>query len=417
MSRQIVVEIVGDASRFNKGVDQAITKTEGITGKLKGVGKGMVIGAGIGAFNLLTTAIETGVSALGDAYDAFLEDQKGQAMLAQALKNNIPNWDGNTAGAEEYASAQARLGFADDEVRESLGQLVGITHDLTEAQELNTLAQDLARAKGIELSAATDIVTKAHEGNGKALKALGVDIGGAKTAAEMLDAIQKNVTGSAETWAATNSGKVAVSQVKVGEAMEKVGGVVNRFAEILLPALADAFVWISDNVLPPLVDALDWIADNVIPPLSDVITFLTDEVIPPLGDAFEGIGKIVDRVFKVVPAAIKTAINAVIGTVNGIIRAINSISIHVSIPNPLGGEFRLDWNGVNLGYIPYLHTGGVVPGMPGTNVLAMLQAGERVTPAGDGAGVTVVVNGNIYGVSGLDELVGLLAIRLRALGA
>jgi hypothetical protein len=55
--------------------------------------------------------------------------------------------------------------------------------------------------------------------------------------------------------------------------------------------------------------------------------------------------------------------------------------------------------------------------MPGTNVLAMLQAGERVTPAGDGAGVTVVVNGNIYGVSGLDELVGLLAIRLRALGA
>ena len=36
--------------------------------------------------------------------------------------------------------------------------------------------------------------------------------------------------------------------------------------------------------------------------------------------------------------------------------------------------------------IPKFHTGGVVPGMAGTEVLAILQAGERVSPRGTGGG-------------------------------
>lgn len=40
--------------------------------------------------------------------------------------------------------------------------------------------------------------------------------------------------------------------------------------------------------------------------------------------------------------------------------------------------------------LPVLHSGGVVPGVPGSDVLAMLQAGERVIPrSGGGAGGTV----------------------------
>ena len=58
---------------------------------------------------------------------AFKEDQASQALLGTALKNNIPNWDGNAKGVEKYASAQAKLGFADDDVRTSIGQLIGVT--------------------------------------------------------------------------------------------------------------------------------------------------------------------------------------------------------------------------------------------------------------------------------------------------
>jgi hypothetical protein len=42
--------------------------------------------------------------------------------------------------------------------------------------------------------------------------------------------------------------------------------------------------------------------------------------------------------------------------------------------------------------IPRMHTGGVVPGPPGSEMLALLQAGERVTPAGQGGGTIIVIN-------------------------
>lgn len=46
--------------------------------------------------------------------------------------------------------------------------------------------------------------------------------------------------------------------------------------------------------------------------------------------------------------------------------------------------------------LPTFHTGGVVPGMPGQEVLALLRAGERVTPAGQGgSGVTMTFGGNV----------------------
>jgi len=95
------------------------------------------------------------------------------------------------------------------------------------------------------------------------------------------------------------------------------------------------------------------------------------------------IGGVIDGIL----GAIKGAINLVVGLVNGVIDGINSFNIHVDVPNPFGGSLaKVDWEGLNLGKIPYLHDGGIVPGLPGTNVLTVLQAGELVTP-------TVLANG------------------------
>jgi hypothetical protein len=457
MSRDLTIRILGESKDFNRAVDGAITKTEGITGKLRGVGKGMVLGAGIGAFNLLTSAIDLGISKLGEAAEAFRADETSQKLLAQALKNNIANWDGNTAGVEAYATAQAKLGFADDEVRTSIGTLIGVTHDLTEAQKLNSLAQDLARAKGISLEQATDAVSKAAVGNGRALKSLGIDITGVTGAAGFLDAIQKNVTGSAETWAATNEGKLAVSNVAVGEAMEKVGKIVNDVGQVAAPILAEALTVLVDvlgavweaigpivgelvNALQPAFKAIGPVASRVFGTIRDVVTQLTPAfrivfgaigtiisgaitfwgglfdglmvVLGVLGDAFRAVGTVVGRVFGAIAPIVRGAINFVIGAVNGIIRAINGLQIHVHMDTPVG-SINFDWGGLNLPHLPYLHAGGVVPGAPGSDVLAVLQAGERVTPANARPGVTVIVNGNIYGLSGVDELMDMIAIRLK----
>lgn len=458
MTRQIVVEIVGDADKFGKATDQAITKSGSLTDKLKGVGKGMTLGVGIAAFGLLENAVGTAIGKLGEAAEAYRADQAGQALLANALQNNIPNWDGNAAGAEKYAAAQGRLGFADDEVRASLGQLVGITHDLTAAQDLNSLAQDIARAKGIDLAAATDIVTKAAQGNGKALKGLGVDIGGAKTAAEMLEAVQKNVKGSAEKWAATNEGKLTVSNVKVGEAMEKVGGIVDKVSQVVLPVLADAFsnivdalsdVWVAiqpvistvARQLQPVFQAIGRVAGEVFGAIVSVVKGLqpvfqtvfdvvskiigvqikvwttafdiVKAAIRVLQDVFKGLGDFIGRVFSTVGGVVKGAINGVIGIINGVISAINGIQVHIHF-----GPVNLDWNGLNIPHIPRLHAGGIVPGAPGTDVLTMLQAGERVIAAGSAGGggaVTIIFNGPVYGED-IDDLTRRIASRLRFAG-
>jgi hypothetical protein len=59
-------------------------------------------------------------------------------------------------------------------------------------------------------------------------------------------------------------------------------------------------------------------------------------------------------------------------------------------------------------HIPSLHQGGIVPGAPGSETLALLQAGERVTPAGRAGGATIVVNVN-GSVLSARELVGVIA--------
>lgn len=320
MARQIVVEIVGDSKKFGSAVDEAVSKSSGLKSKLGGVGKGFMMGVGFGAVGLVTGAIDGLVGTLGDANAAFNEDQAGARMLSKALQNNIPDWNGNEAAINKYIDAQGRLGFSDDEVRASLGKLVGVTHDATKAQNLNSLAQDLARSKGISLEQATNIVTKAYQGNGKALKGLGVDIGSAKTGTEMLDAVMKNANGSAEEYAATNEGKLAASNIKVGEAMEKIGGIVAQVSSVVMPALADAFSgvvdlitsnlptiqpivqtvmtgiqtaveWITLNVLPPLGQAFQWIIDNVLPVVVEQFNFIATNIFPLVAAALDWISK------------------------------------------------------------------------------------------------------------------------------
>jgi hypothetical protein len=375
-----------------------LTTSEGFKSAVMGVG----MGAGMAAFNVLSGAIDTAVGKLGETGAAFREDQAGQELLAQALKNNIPAWDGNRKGAEDFAGSLGRLGFADDEVRVSLGQLVGVTHDLTAAQNLTSLAADLARSKGIDLATATDIVTKAHEGNGKALKALGVDIGTAKTAAEMLTAIQTNAAGSAETWAATNEGRLTVSQVAVGEAMEKVGKIVDAVSQVAIPLLADAFVAVTDFMDQNLGPAFKVIGDNM-----DIVKVAGLALGVLFGVTL--VASLGSYVIAAGTAAVATIAAlgpwlALAAAVGAVILLFDKISKMPPTKLPgitgLGGSTgNRDANGNYIGpSIQGYASGGVVPGPVGIPTLAIVHGGETITPAGRG-GLTVGAI-NINGASG-----------------
>ena len=187
-------------------------------------------------------------------------------------------------------------------------------------------------------------------------------------------------------------------QFVASKAIPPLRSAIEWVVKNVLPALGAAFDWIVKNVLPPVVTALKWVADNVLPALGQGFAFFTDKVLPALSNAFQGIGKIVGQVFGAVAGTVKSAINTVIGLINGMIRAIDAVQIHVHLnpPSPLP-SIDFDWNGVGLHQLPYLHSGGIVPGTPGADVLAILQAGERVLPRGATGGGQPSVVVNIYG--------------------
>ncbi|OLF07758.1 hypothetical protein BLA60_25860 [Actinophytocola xinjiangensis] len=98
---------------------------------------------------------------------------------------------------------------------------------------------------------------------------------------------------------------------------------------------------------------------------------------------FSGIGNGIKNAFK-------GAVNFVIGILNTAINAINGL---INGANLIPGI-----NIPNIPQIPRLHTGGVVPGMIGSEQLAILQAGERVVPRGQGGGggaATVAFSGDV----------------------
>lgn len=81
-----------------------------------------------------------------------------------------------------------------------------------------------------------------------------------------------------------------------------------------------------------------------------------------------------------------------------------------SVPNwvPIVGG-----NSISAPRLPKFHSGGTVPGAPGTEMMAILQAGERVSPAGSGGGVVLEVRSSGNRVD--DLLVEILrsAVRIR----
>jgi phage-related protein len=118
-----------------------------------------------------------------------------------------------------------------------------------------------------------------------------------------------------------------------------------------------------------------------------------------IGSAFSGIASSISGPFRSAFNFIASAWN---NTVGGL-----SFSIPSWVPG-IGG------NSFGVPRIPYFHSGGVVPGVVGTNVLAMVQAGERVgSVASRGGGDRVVVNvaGRQVADALLDDLRG--AIRTR----
>lgn len=214
----------------------------------KGFVQGLGLAGGLGAARLFSTAIGKVEDVLGDATKAALEEEDSIQALGSALRASIPAWDGNTTAIERVLTARMKLGFSDDEQRNSLARLVTVTHDVDKALDIERLAMDLARFKKVDLATATQSLILVEGGQYRGLKQLIGSTTDITTQTQALAAVQRAASGAAADYAATNSGKLLVSQDNVGESMEKLGKITLPIVVAATQAAADMATDLAGNL-------------------------------------------------------------------------------------------------------------------------------------------------------------------------
>lgn len=347
-------EMVAGGTAAGQGMGASIKTALSPKNLLAGVGMGI----GLQLFQQAQQAL-TGL--LSDAQAAYREDQVSVERLGQALKNNIPAWDGNTVAIEKVIKANMRLAFGDEEQRDSMALLVGATKNVAEAQQIEAAAMDLARVKKVDLATATQSLILAHAGNYRGLKALGITLDSTATFTEALTQVTKIAGGQAEIYANTDLGKQEAAQIRVQESLETLGGIISKVSSVALPILAgalagalDLFGILGDNMDiagPALLVVGGAILGVMVPALLAMAVAAWTAALPVIALAapFVALGAVVvllalafEKNFMGIQGIVKAGAAVIIGVAKGIIGtwlnlAGTLVSVAAGIPGPWQG--------------------------------------------------------------------------------
>jgi hypothetical protein len=146
-----------------------------------------------------------------------------------------------TAQFEAAARANTNLGFTASDSANALQFLFASTNSVSETMSAYQDAMDLARAKNIDLNTASNDVIQAMNGQGRALRDLGVNVADGLSGQTALAAIQAKVAGSAEDAATHGLGPYNVATANLNKAMADFGTTV-------LPLLASFLEYLSEII-------------------------------------------------------------------------------------------------------------------------------------------------------------------------
>jgi len=229
--------------------------------------KGFAIAAG--------AAVAVG-GAMFAAARAAAEEDASIARLNAAISANTTLTDEQTKQMDTAIEARQNLAFSDDSLRDSLARLVPRTKDVSKAIELQAIAMDFARLRGIDLSTASDLVGKVFSGNTSILSRYGFTVEKGTTATQALAMIQKAAAGQAEAYGKTTQGALESIQIAIDNTVEDIGRVV-------LPILAEVLTTFRDEIMPRVKEfgiAFANAFTQAIDKLRPFITTMVTQVLP-----------------------------------------------------------------------------------------------------------------------------------------
>ena len=220
---------------FNLPFAGAAKSAEGDLSKLESAG--VTSGAGLGG------ALSAGFAVAGAAAIAFAASSVKAAQdfdhadeTLQTVVTNTGESMSKVGGAITGADNRlVSLGFTTTETEQALAKLVPVTHNVDDATKLLSTAADVARARNMSLTDATQLLVGIEAGRMRGLTQLGLatkDVTGKTiTAKAAVAEITQLYGGAASQYAASYEGKLAVLHATINQLQVSIGNT-------LIPALS-----------------------------------------------------------------------------------------------------------------------------------------------------------------------------------
>jgi hypothetical protein len=280
-SRTLKLSILGDIDQLKKSLDTGSKEVQGFGSKLGDFSK--KAGAAFAVAGAAAAAYAGKL--LVDGVKSAIADQAAQEKLATTLRNVTGATNTQIKSVEDYITKTSlAYGVTDDELRPSLERLARATNDVKKAQELQTLAIDIAAGSGKSLETVSNALAKAQEGNTTALGKLGVGLSNAQLKTLSMDEITKKLGDTFENQASvkaeTFQGKMDRLKIAFDEGKETVG-------KFVLDAITPMVTFFVDKVIPVLSNVAGSIAKDLEGPFNTVKTVLTTFVLPALKGLYD----------------------------------------------------------------------------------------------------------------------------------
>jgi len=320
-SRTLKLTILGDVDNLKKSLQAANSDVEDSSSRLGDFSKkaGLAFAAAGAA-----AAVYAG-KLLVDGVKSAIEDEAAQAKLAATLKNVTGATDTQIAATEAFIlKTSLATGVTDNQLRPSLERLTRATGDLKAAQDLQTLALDIATGSGKSLEAVSNALGKAYEGNSGALAKLGVGLSAAELSTMSMDEVTKALSetfaGQSAIAAETFQGKMDRLKVAFDEGKETVGSFV-------LDAITPMVTFFIDNVVPAIQAVAGQIGENLKPTFEALSTFFTETLIPAFTAFWAFLN---DFIVPIVSAVLQPIFDALLKTFKSIATSISNNSSNFS---------------------------------------------------------------------------------------
>jgi phage-related protein len=325
-TRALTLKLLADVDNFTKGLDKADKDVASFGDKVGDFGKK----AGLAFAAAGAAAVAYAGKLAIDGVKSAIADAAAQEKLALTLKNVTGATDAQIAATEDYITKTSlAFGVTDDELRPSIERLSRATGNLQKAQELQTVAIDVAAGSGKSLEAVTNAMAKAAEGNTAALGKLGIGLTSAQLKTMSMDQITAKLASTFENQASTQAdtfqGKLNRLTIAFDEGKETVGAfildAITPMVEIIvknvIPAIQDFTSNLGEKLQPvmkviqPIINGLRSAFNSVSGALRDnneelqpfynfmkaIYNFAKDYLAPVIGEtlglAFKALGKII----------------------------------------------------------------------------------------------------------------------------